>query len=162
MRVLIVGCGYIGLPLGAELVNAGHQVFGLRRDPRAEVPIRSAGIEFLHCDITKSDQLARLPADYDWVIDCVSSSGGNAEAYRAVYLEGCRNMIAWVAKRPPQKFLYTSSTSVYGQTDGSVVTESSSTEPASALAKILIETEQVLLAPSQTQKVPVVILRLAG
>src|ERR1017187_10487677 len=31
MRVLIVGCGYVGLPLGAELVKQGHEVFGLRR-----------------------------------------------------------------------------------------------------------------------------------
>ena len=24
MRVLIIGCGYVGLPLGAELVRLGH------------------------------------------------------------------------------------------------------------------------------------------
>jgi len=27
MRVLIVGCGYVGVPLGAELVRLGHEVF---------------------------------------------------------------------------------------------------------------------------------------
>ena len=31
MRMLIVGCGYVGLPLGAELVRQGHTVFGLKR-----------------------------------------------------------------------------------------------------------------------------------
>src|SRR5689334_5054664 len=30
MRVLIVGCGYVGLPLGAELARLGHEVYGLR------------------------------------------------------------------------------------------------------------------------------------
>lgn len=28
MKCLIVGCGYVGLPLGAELVRLGHEVFG--------------------------------------------------------------------------------------------------------------------------------------
>jgi len=31
IRVLIVGCGYVGLPLGAKLVRLGHEVFGVRR-----------------------------------------------------------------------------------------------------------------------------------
>ena len=30
MRVLIIGCGYVGLPLGEALVRAGHEVFGVR------------------------------------------------------------------------------------------------------------------------------------
>ena len=36
MRVLIVGCGYVGLPLGAELVKQGHEVIGVRRAQDAE------------------------------------------------------------------------------------------------------------------------------
>ena len=43
MRVLIVGCGYVGLPLGAELVRLGHEVFGLRRDPAAESDLQKRG-----------------------------------------------------------------------------------------------------------------------
>src|SRR5258708_201062 len=31
MRVLIVGCGYVGIPLRVELSKRGHEVFGLRR-----------------------------------------------------------------------------------------------------------------------------------
>src|SRR5262249_2955804 len=30
MRVLIVGCGYVGVPLGAALVKLGHEVYGVR------------------------------------------------------------------------------------------------------------------------------------
>ena len=39
MRVLIVGCGYVGLPLGAELVKQGHEVFGLRRSADGEAEL---------------------------------------------------------------------------------------------------------------------------
>ena len=145
MRVLIVGCGYVGLPLGADLVKQGHEVFGLRRSPGAEAELRSGGIKPLMGDITKPDQLAQLPASYDWVVNCVSASSGGAEEYREVYLQGMRNLIAWLGAAPPKKFIYTSSTSVYGQNDGSLVKETSLTEPAAETAKVLVETEKALL-----------------
>ena len=129
MRVLIVGCGYVGLPLGAELVRLGHEVFGLRRSASAENELKAAGIKPLVADITRPDELARLPRDFDWVVNCVSSTGGDAEDYRQVYLQGTRNLIEWLSAAPPKKFVYTSSTSVYGQTDGSQVKETSPTEP---------------------------------
>ena len=43
MRVLIVGCGYVGIPLGAELVRLGHEVFGMRRDEAASEELKTAG-----------------------------------------------------------------------------------------------------------------------
>ena len=162
MRVLIVGCGYIGLPLGEELVKQGHEIFGLRRSPGAEAELRSAGIKPLLGDLTKPEQLAQLPASYDWVVNCVSASGGGVEEYRAVYLDGTRNLVAWLDAAPPKKFVYTSSTSVYGQNDGSLVKESSPTEPAVETGKILVETERVLLDAARERKFPAVILRLAG
>ena len=162
MRVVIVGCGYVGLPLGADLVKQGHEVFGLRRSPGAEAELRSAGIKPLMGDITKPDQLAQLPASYDWVVNCVSASSGGAEEYREVYLQGMRNLIAWLGAAPPKKFIYTSSTSVYGQNDGSLVKETSLTEPAAETAKVLVETEKALLETARQQKFPAVILRLAG
>ena len=162
MRVLIVGCGYVGLPLGADLVKQGHEVFGLRRSPGAEAELRSAGIKPLMGDITKPDQLAQLPASYDWVVNCVSASSGGAEEYREVYLQGMRNLIAWLGAAPPKKFIYTSSTSVYAQNDGSLVKETSLTEPAAETAKVLVETEKALLETARQQKIPAVILRLAG
>jgi hypothetical protein len=43
VRVLIVGCGYVGLPLGAELVRRGHEVFGLRRTAEGAEELLAAG-----------------------------------------------------------------------------------------------------------------------
>ncbi len=162
MRVLIIGCGYVGLPLGAELVKQGHEVFGVRRSTGAEADFKSAGIKLLTADITRAEQLAQLPGAYDWVVNCVSASGGGAEEYREVYLQGTRNLIGWLGAVPPKKFVYTSSTSVYGQNDGSLVKENSPTEPAVETGKILVETERVLLAAAREKQFPAVILRLAG
>ena len=167
MRVLIVGCGYVGLPLGVELIRLGHEVFGLRRSASAESELKTAGIQPLFGDVTRPETLAKLPREFDWVVNCVAAGGG-ADDYRQVYLQGTRNLIEWLAPNSPKKFVYTSSTSVYGQTDGSQVKESSPTEPLAETAKILVETEKLLLGDdgsrgrSPHQKFPAVILRVAG
>ena len=160
MRVLIVGCGYVGLPLGAELVRQRHEVFGLRRSAAAATELKHAGIQPLLADITQPATLAKLPCEFDWVVNCAASGGGGAADYRKIYLEGNRNLIAWLADCPPKKFIYTSSTSVYGQDDGSLVTEKSPAEPEADTAKVLLETEKLLLAASPN--FPAVILRVAG
>jgi len=162
MRVLIVGCGYVGLPLGTELVRQGHKVFGVRRSADGDEDLNAVGIEPLVADITVPSDLAKLPAPFDWVVNCVSSSKGGLADYRQVYLQGSRNLIHWLLTAPPRKFVYTSSTSVYGQTDGSIVKENSPTEPTSETARVLVETERLLLEAVQTSALPVVILRVAG
>src|SRR5688500_4683173 len=115
MRVLILGAGYVGVPLSAELASQGHQVRAVSRQ---------SGV-----DIIKLADLKKLGTDWDWVINTVSSSKGDLEDYRRVFLEGTRNIIEWLSGASIQKYIYTSSTSVYGQTDGSVVNETSPTEP---------------------------------
>jgi nucleoside-diphosphate-sugar epimerase len=162
MRVLIVGCGYVGFPLGLELIRQGHQVAGIRRTDSASNELSAAGVQPLVADITRPDDLAKLPRDYDWVVLCVSSTKGGVEEYRQVYLNGTRNVIEWLASATPTKLVFTSSTSVYGQTDGSVVKETSPTEPASDTSKLMVETERVLMSVAQKGGFPAVILRVAG
>lgn len=160
MKVLVIGCGYVGLPLGAEMARQGHEVFGLRRGAAADLP--HAGITPLTADISDLSTLAPLPSQYDWVVNCVASSGGGAADYRRVYLEGTRNILQWLAPHPPRKFVYTSSTSVYAQNDGSTVDEASETAPAAETGKVLVETERLLVQAAREQGFPAVVLRLAG
>ena len=162
MRVLIVGCGYTGFPLGAELVRQGHEVFGLRRSGFTAAGLRAAGIQPLIGDITRPEDLQKLPNSFDWVVNTVSSTKGGADEYREVYQKGTCNLLNWLQSMSIQKFVYASSTSVYGQTDGSVVKETSPTEPTSATSQVLIETERLLIAAWEQRKFPAVILRIAG
>lgn len=159
MRVLIAGCGYVGLPLGAKLSRLGHQVFGLRRTAPEE--LRAAGIMPLVADLTRPETLTKLPPDFDWVVNCAASGGGSEDDYQKLYWEGTQNLIGWLSATPPKKFVYTSSTSVYAQNDGSLVTEESPAQPETATAKILRGTEGLLLAAAK-KKFPAVILRVAG
>lgn len=162
MRVLIVGCGYVGLPLGRELVRQGHQVFGLRRSTSADEELKAAGITPLHADITNRESLDALPRDFNWVANCAATSGGDAADYRQLYAVGNLNLVDWLRAPPPRKYLFTSSTSVYGQNDGSLVVETDPVAPAAETALALVEAEKLLFAAYEKWNFPVVILRLAG
>jgi nucleoside-diphosphate-sugar epimerase len=162
MRVLIIGCGYVGLPLGAELVRQGHEVFGVRRSADAAGELQAAGIQLLNADISNRESLNVLSLPFDWVVNTVASGKGGVDEYNQVYLQGTRNLIDWLSANPPKKYVYTSSTSVYAQDDGSLVKESAPTEPQSETSKVLVATEKVLMEAAAQRKFPAVILRVAG
>jgi nucleoside-diphosphate-sugar epimerase len=163
MRVLIIGCGYVGLPLGAELARLGHEVIGVRRAAAHDDALAAAGIKPFAADITQPADLARLPGPFDWVVNCASSGrGAGLDQYRQVYLQGTRHLLDWLAAAPPKKYVHTGSTSVYGQNDGSPVKETSPAEPASETARVLVETENALLDAARAKKFPAIILRAAG
>jgi nucleoside-diphosphate-sugar epimerase len=160
MRVLVVGCGYVGLPLALELAGQGHAVTALRRNPAPiSSVLREAAIQTMAADISEPDSLRKVKAEFDIVVDCVASAGGTADDYQQVYFEGMRNLVGWLARSPVTKLIYTSSTSVYGQTDGSWVDERSPAEPQSQTAQILLNTERLLL---ESAIASAIVLRLSG
>lgn len=165
MRVLVVGCGYIGLALTRELLRQGDEVTGLRRNPVPPQAAESAGLDGLEwwaADVSRPETLPTIIRPFDAVVQCTASGGGGVEDYRRVYVDGTRNVLGWLGATPPRKFIYTSSTGVYGQTDGSAVDENGPAEPASPTAEVLLEAEQLLLAAARERGFPASILRLAG
>jgi nucleoside-diphosphate-sugar epimerase len=124
--------------------------------------LTSAGITPLIADVSNREDLDKLPLPFDWVVNTVSSSKGGIEDYKQVYLQGARNLIDWLSQNPPKKFVYTSSTSVYGQDDGSWVREDSAAQPASETSRVLLETENVVLQAARENKFPAVVLRVSG
>jgi len=144
-RILICGAGYVGGELARQLAARDHYPIALRR--RAE-PID--GIETLSADLTA--QLT-LPADLDAIVYCAAADERSDAAYQRAYVEGVRNVIT--ATRGTQRLLFTSSTAVYAQDDGSVVDESS-VVTAEGTARFLLEGEALVHAAGGT------VLRLAG
>lgn len=160
VRILIVGCGYLGRAAGERLARAGHAVAGVQRRPD-DGALAAAGVRPLVADVTRPETLAALPAGWDAVVNAVSSAGGDAAAYRAVYLDGTRNLLAWLRAAPPRRYVHVGSTSVYAQADGGRVDEDSPAEPATETGRVLVETERELLAAAAAG-FPAVLLRVAG
>src|SRR5262252_123357 len=150
MHVLILGFGYVGRALAAKLIGSGHEVTGLRRKAVVAEDVPVKGLRLLNADITDAQSLLAVAAAYDWVVLCVSASGGGPRDYERAYVHGTKNVLKWLAAAPPGKLVYTSSTSVYGQTDGSCVDEDSPTEPRAETARVLLEAENVLLEPGRS------------
>ena len=159
--MLIAGCGYLGLALGRHLAGFGHQVHGLRRSPDALDALRKAGIHPHAADLTRPETLRDLPNVWDAAVLCVAPSGPGESNYHQTYFVGARNLLEWLKPRPPSRLIFTSSTSVYPQNAGELIDEASPAEPASPTARILRQTEDLLLAAASAG-FHVQILRAAG
>ena len=152
MKVLIAGCGYLGEAVACKLRGAGHAVVPLTRSVESARALDERGWKAIACDLADPAAVRALPP-CDAIVHCASSGRGGADRYRAVYLDGCRNLIDAF----PGRFLvFISSTSVYAQTDGSWVNETSPAEPSRETARILRESEEIVLAGGGA------VLRLAG
>lgn len=152
-RVLIAGFGYVGLATAKVFHAAGWEVEGWTSSRASADALKDSGFKVKSVDITDSSAVRAAASAVDGVIQCVSSRGGTADVYREVYLAGARNLAAGFPGRP---LLFTSSTSVYGQTGGEWVTEESTAEPPRETGVVLRETEEFVLANGGT------VARLAG
>ncbi|MCM8794278.1 MAG: SDR family oxidoreductase [Candidatus Omnitrophica bacterium] len=141
--VLIAGCGYYGLFLARRLSSEGSRVWGLRRDPQARDLIRQAGAEPVIADLTDPVTLRGLPPA-DWVVSC--QGAGRGADYRKTYLEGAKNLLAALHRRPPHKWIWISSIRVYSQDRGEWIDEQTPPDPKTEEARALWEAESVVLS----------------
>jgi nucleoside-diphosphate-sugar epimerase len=133
MKILLIGNGYLGQAVTREFRENGWEV----------TPVSLSGGEgSIACDVGDPEAVAKLPPA-DFIVHCAASGRGGAEAYQHVYVDGCRNL---TEKFPGTPLLFTSSTSVYAQTDGSVVTEESLAIPDRKTGNLLLEAERITLA----------------
>ncbi|MEP6602726.1 MAG: NAD-dependent epimerase/dehydratase family protein [Spartobacteria bacterium] len=137
-RVLIAGCGYVGQAAADLFLSAGWEVEGWTRTAT------SIGKNYpvVAVDLEDREQVKAQPGDFDAVIHCAGTRGGDVDLYRRTYLDGARNLIDRFVR---STILFTSSTSVYAQRSGEVVTEESPAEPERATSQILRETEKLVL-----------------
>ncbi len=141
-RILIAGCGYVGQATADLFHAAGWDVEAWTASEESAAALSAKPYPACHVDISNRDQIAECPGAFDAVIHCASSRGGGVESYRQIYLNGARNLLD---RFLGTKLLFTSSTSVYAQGDGSWVTEESETRPARETGRVLLETEKLVL-----------------
>jgi nucleoside-diphosphate-sugar epimerase len=152
MDKLIVGCGYLGTRVAALWLGQGQRVLATTRTPGAWTDSRP---EPIVCDVLLPDTLCKLPLA-DTVVYAVGFDRTSGASMRSVYVDGLANVIEHLPA--PGKFIYISSSSVYGQADGGWVDEESATEPEEASGQIVLAAEKLL----QSRLPEAVILRFAG
>jgi len=153
---VIAGCGFVGRALARMLHANGWSVLGLTFSHDSLAQFASEPFRVVACDIADETAVGALfaaPGAPGLVIHCASSRRGGVEEYRRVYLTGAQVLVRTFAAR---HVIFTSSTSVYGQTDGEWVTEESEATPTRETSRILREAEDHVLAHGGT------VARLAG
>ena len=152
-RILIAGCGYVGLATADHFHRAEWEVNGWTSSPESAAALRTQPFPIRAVDLSDRVAIERAVEAFDVVIQCASSRGGGAEDYRRIYFQAAEHLAATF---PQALLLFTSSTSVYGQHDGEWVTEESVADPARETGRILRETEEAVLARAG------IVARLAG
>ena len=150
-RVLIAGCGYLGTATARLFQEQGWSVTAWTRSGRTEdgeLVVDSRAV-----DLRDAEDVRRNSFVCDLVVHCASSGGGGETEYRRIYRDGIRHLNDAF---PGAHLIFTSSTSVYTQQDGSRVDETSPAEPQNEKGKLLRESEEMVLANGGT------VLRLGG
>jgi nucleoside-diphosphate-sugar epimerase len=152
-RILIAGCGYVGTAAADLFHAAGWLVEGWTHSAISAARLLDKPYPINTVDFTDRHQVNARPQNFELVIHCASTRGGDAESYRQVYLNGVTNLLD---RFIGSTVLFTSSTSVYAQQGGEWVNEQSPAQPLHEAGKVLRETEDLVLSSGG------IVVRLAG
>ncbi|MBT8136987.1 MAG: NAD-dependent epimerase/dehydratase family protein [Gammaproteobacteria bacterium] len=149
-RFIIAGCGYTGRRLADRLSPQNH-VLCLTRSSRRRDQLAQHGLNTIATDLG-------APADIDTsgaVVVYLAPPPPDGD--RDTTLEGFLRSID-----VPARFVYASTSGVYGDCGGAIVNESQPVAPATARAARRVAAEQALLEWGLQAGVETVVLRVAG
>jgi nucleoside-diphosphate-sugar epimerase len=153
---LLAGCGYVGSRLAVRLAGEGPVTAVLRSPDRARL-LEQAGVTVLRVDLDSDD---------------IQSLCGVAEGGSVVYLapppgagEGdarLANFLRALDGDGPRRFVYISTTGVYGDRGGDTVDENTEPAPVSARGRRRLAAESLARQWSDRHGAVCVILRVPG
>lgn len=147
-KTLLIGCGYIGLPLALRLAEAGHEISAwVHSAASAESLAAHQFHRVISGNVADPRVWDSVLDDYDLVIHCASSDRGGESDYEQVFLKG---MLMINAHQARARKIFVSSTSVYRQAKGEVVTEKSPADPDTATGRVLRVAEKVAMDADAT------------
>jgi nucleoside-diphosphate-sugar epimerase len=112
-------------------------------------------------DLFNEDCPATWPVGaVDYLVYCAAATDHDEAGYRAAYVQGLQNVLSWLDDygQVPDRLIFVSSSSVFGQLDGEWVDETSETAASGYSGRLMLEAEQVAL----NSGIPASILRLTG
>ncbi len=161
-RVLIVGCGDVGLRAAREL-GAGRRsrLLALTSSPERVLALRAAGISPLLGNLDAPATLRRLAGVATRVLHLAPPPTAPTERPWA----DPRSAALWqsLARRsPPRRWVYGSTTGVYGDRQGAWVDETSATQATTPRAWRRIDAERAAQRFARQMGSPGVVLRIPG
>lgn len=168
-RLLVVGCGDVGLRLLAQLAPRllrSLDVLALSRRPAQREAARALGARALAVDLDEARSLRRLAAFCDRVVYLAPPPGsGDDDPRIARFIAACRTHLRRERRdrgMPPARWTYVGTTGVYGDCAGAWVEESRPVAPLSARARRRVAAERRARALSAAGLARVALLRAPG
>ncbi len=156
---LVFGCGYLGERVAHRWIAAGHEVWATTRSSERAAQLAGHGIRPIVVDLARPFVLPREMPTLDTVLSAVGFDRSSGQSIQEVYVGGMRNLLQAL---PPtvQRFIYISSTGVYGQSQGESVDEQSPCEPSRPSGQACLAAERLLAEHGLASRQ--IVLRLAG
>lgn len=146
----IVGCGYVGARLAGRLDGTVRAVTG---SPAGAARLRGQGIDAAAWDLD-ADSVAPLDVHGQRVFYLVPPPPAGRDPR-------VRRALAALAGRPA-RFVYLSTTGVYGDAAGATVTEDTPVNPTTARAQARADAELTVRGHCESHGIPWVVLRVPG
>lgn len=128
MRYAITGAtGFVGGELARQLLDQGHEVVALVRDPARAAALETAGAELIGGDLDDHGALDALLDRADGLFHVAGwyrLGERDTSAGQRVNVEGTRNVLAAAERAGTAKIVYTSTLAVNSDTGGAILTES--------------------------------------
>jgi nucleoside-diphosphate-sugar epimerase len=155
---LVVGCGYLGGRVASRWLEAGDRVFAVTRRAARAAELAALGIEPIVADVTGAafPVPGSLP-EATTVFWAVGFDRGSGASHRDVHVRGLGRLLDSLPGRP--RIILSSSTGVWGDEDGRVVTEETPAHPTREAGEVLLAAEALLRGHPRG---PGVALRFAG
>jgi nucleoside-diphosphate-sugar epimerase len=164
-RVLIVGCGDVGLRVLPHLLQrgGGMKVYALTSSPEKVAALRAAGCTPIVGNLDDPQSLRRLsgladhvihlapPPTQQWAAESESKDPRTMALIRALRLRSA-----------PRTLTYASTSGVYGDCAGAWVNESRPAQPHSARAQRRVDAEKTVRYAGRSAGIKTRILRIPG
>jgi nucleoside-diphosphate-sugar epimerase len=156
---LVYGCGYLGERVAAQWTASGHDVWATTRSEDRAARLACDGIRPIVTDVARPFTLPGELTAIDTVLFAVGFDRSADQSIHDVYVGGMRNALN-ALPRSINRFIYISSTGVYGNSPGEWVDESTPCRPTRPSGQACLEAEAVL--GSHPLGAHRIVLRLAG
>jgi len=143
-NISILGCGWLGLPLGKSLLEKGFLVKGSTTSLEKISLLENNGIQAFQISLSENEIYGDVPSFLEnseiLIIDIPPKLRGNSKEN---FVAKIQNLIPYIENSNVGKVIFVSSTSVYAE-DNSTVTETTKPQPETEGGKQLLETETLL------------------